>query len=172
MDIFGTESRLRISEILGFPWPEKDSADKGRLICGSYRFEGENHARSLVQLAEFVASYCLGKQKCLCSIGSLEIWPSQQDRFLINAVLEKVFGERASLFRYGSFFVYDGEEIEQASAILHLAMLFGWDISVFSGVDRTACVSHDGFVMLWAQCEWSELSEGFQRATDRELKEE
>jgi hypothetical protein len=142
-DYTGVDS---LAEKFGFPSPYVDDApEKYKLL--SYHFETEDHTSSPYPLARFMSSVCASDRGCLTLVYKTRVWNSGRDEHLISLVLADCFKEQAHLFSDGGAFIWSEAEIESARTLIHLAMIFGWDMYLNPyGQPNKAFVSHDGFI--------------------------
>lgn len=133
-----------------------------------FHFEHEDHTRSLYPIAHFIASVVCNSGPTLGAVDKMHIWESGTDPHLVSLVLADCFGTSAPQFANRCKFIWTPEERRSATSLIHLALLFGWDLHLFSNYrDQEVFISHDGFFQVFLMCDHANLEKRFMDEAGR-----
>jgi len=84
-----------------------------------------------VALAKTTADYAVSGGACAVLLRNLRIWRPELDRFLIEAVFEKLLARKAFLPSDGTVIIADTNDIRALTTLFHLAILCEWQVECY-----------------------------------------
>lgn len=133
---------------LGFSFRENE--EEWHETSLGYAFENDAVSKSLLGIAKFVSAVYQRHGEAVVSLSLLRVWPSSHDKFLIDILL-KDFIEIGYLPADGTLLHISGEESDRVATIFHLAMLSGWEITMWLGDPRVQIhLDHDAEIQIFA----------------------
>ena len=149
MEISRRENAASFASLQGFGDIHAKPPERAGTRLRQYVFESDDRTRSLFPLSRLVCDASQVDGTALGVVNDTMVWASGRDEFLIESVLRSCFGDRWVDFGDGAAFSWQTDEVDAATSLVHLAMIFGWDLHLFRpGAGLVAFVSHDGYFVL------------------------
>ncbi|MEM6693684.1 MAG: hypothetical protein AAF626_03370 [Pseudomonadota bacterium] len=121
-------------------------------------------------LAKCTAEFAVSAGACAVLLRTLRIWRSELDRFLIEAVFEKLLARKAYLPSDGTVIIADAQDIRALTTLFHVSMLCEWQIECYcDGPFQAFALTHAGVLEFHIQGEPGGFPDAFEQKTGHRL---
>lgn len=123
-----------------------------------------------VALARATAEFTVSEGTSAILLRNLRIWRAELDRFLIEAVFEKLLSRKSYLPSDGTVLTADSQDIRALTTLFHLAMICEWDIECYcDGPFQALTLASSGVLEFHFQNDPAGFPDAFEEKTGHRL---
>ena len=146
---------------LGFDKEELEGVDPWYDKILSYSFANDKVVPPLFRIAKAIEKIYTRQPKAVICLSEIRIWPSSHDKLLIDLFFSSI-SNSPGMPPDGTMIECDASDGIRVVTLFHLAMLFGWDMTLWLGSPKMQIdLGHHGVLEIYAACNTDQLSADF-----------